>query len=274
MNPMIRKELRGRMRERRTWLLPSLYLGALGGAVALAYYFQTEDVLGLGLRELQGAEIGVAVFYTVIFTQMALLLLMAPVFSAGSITIEKEQRTLAGLLTSLLTPAQIWWGKFITALLFLLLLLFSALPVLSLPFALGGVGPREVGVAAGVTLLVVASMSAFGLFCSSFFRRSVHATAVSYAAVIALTVMTFVAFLILESRWQASQAARGQAIEELPRYIIATLYLNPFFPLTAIFGEREHRFPDWAISLLLFTALGCLAAVLSWRNLRRAGEQV
>jgi hypothetical protein len=32
---------------------------------------------------------------------------MAPIFSAGSITIEKEQRTLASLLTSLLTPAQI-----------------------------------------------------------------------------------------------------------------------------------------------------------------------
>ena len=29
MNPMIRKELRQRMRERRGWILPSLYLLAL-----------------------------------------------------------------------------------------------------------------------------------------------------------------------------------------------------------------------------------------------------
>ncbi len=274
MNPMIRKELRQRMRERRTWMLPSLYLVALGGAVALAYYFQTEDVFGLGRHELQGAQIGVTVFYTVIFTQMALLLLMAPVFSAGSITIEKEQRTLADLLTSLLTPAQILRGKFTAALLFLVLLLVSALPVLSVPFALGGVSPREVCAAAGITLLVVASMSAVGLYCSSFFRRSVHATAVSYAVVIALAVLTFAAFLILESRWLASRLAGSQATEGPPRYIIATLYLNPFFPLTAIFTGREHHFPDWAISLLLFTALGCLAAVLAWRNLRRAGEQV
>ena len=274
MNPMIRKELRQRMRERRAWLLPSLYLGVLGGAVALAYYFQTEDILGIGRRELQGAQIGVTVFETVVFTQMALLLLMAPVFSAGSLTIEKEQRTLAGLLTSLLTPAQIWCGKFIAALLFLVLLLVSALPILSLPFALGGVGPREAVIAAGITPLVLASLSSVGLYCSSFFRRSVHATAVSYAIVIALTVLTAVAFLILESRWQTSHAA-SQATVEPPGYIRATLYLNPFFPLLAIFAEAEQRhFRDWATSLIFFAALGCLATILAARNLKHAGEQV
>ena len=273
MNPMIRKELRQRMRERRTWMLPSLYLVALGAAVALAYYFATEDVFGFGPQQVQGAEIGVSVFYTVTFVQMALLLLIAPVFSAGSITIEKEQRTLGGLLTSLLTPAQIWRGKFVAALLFLSLLLVSALPVLSLSFSLGGVGMRDVALAAGITLLVLASVSSIGLYCSSFFRRSVHATAVSYAIVIALTIITFVVFLILESRWQASQLASG-GTGEIPRHIFAALYLNPFFPLTALFSEGKTHFPDWKISLILFTFLGCLAAVLAVRNLSRAGEQL
>jgi ABC-2 type transport system permease protein len=273
MNPMIRKELRQRMRERRAWLLPSLYLLALAGAVALAYYFQTEETFGQGTPQPQGAQIGVTVFFTVTFTQMALLLLMAPVFSAGSITIEKEQRTLGGLLTSLLTPAQIWWGKFVAALLFLVLLLVSALPVLSLSFSLGGVGLGDVARAAGITLLVLASMSALGLYCSSFFRRSVHSTAVSYAIVIALTVITFVAFLILESRWLDWHPG-SQGTAELPRHIVAALYLNPFFPLTALIPhQHEHRFPDWAISLILFAAMGCLAAVLAVRNLKHAGEQ-
>jgi len=275
MNPMIRKELRQRMRERRSWILPSLYLAALGGAVALAYYFETADPVGIGRRELQGAEIGVAVFFTVIFAQMAVLLLLAPVFSAGAITIEKEQRTLTGLLTSLLTPVQIWWGKFVAALLFLVLLLLCALPILSLPFAFGGVGPRDVGRAVGVTLVVLASTTAVGLYCSSFFRRSVHATAVSYAVVLALTILTFVSFMILQTRWEAARAAAGRPYTELPRHIIAPLYLNPFFPLVAVLsGEDKHRFPDWAISLLMFATLGCLAAILAWRNLRRAGEQV
>ena len=43
MNPMIRKELRQRMRERRGWLLPSLYLLVLGAAVTFAYFIATTD---------------------------------------------------------------------------------------------------------------------------------------------------------------------------------------------------------------------------------------
>src|SRR6267378_4162509 len=270
-NPMILKELQQRLRERRAWLLHTLYLLVLAGTVSFAYYASTDPVMAGGPREVQGADIGMAIFLTVIFTQIVVLLLMAPVFSAGSLTIEKEQRTLAGLLTSLLTPVQIWWGKFIAALLFLVLLLVSALPILSLPFALGGVGPREVVIAAGITLLVLASLSSVGLYCSSFFRRSVHATAVSYAIVIALTVLTAVAFLILESRWQTSHAA-SQAIVEPPGYIRATLYLKPFFPLLAIFAEAEQRhFRDWATSLIFFAALGCLATILAARNLKHAG---
>ncbi len=274
MNPMIRKELRQRMRERRTWVLPSLYLAALGGAVTFGYYFMTHDPFGFGQwREQQGAEIGVVVFFTVVYTQMALLLLMAPIFSAGSITIEKEQRTLAGLLTSLLTPAEICWGKFVAALLFLTLLLFSALPVLGLSFALGGIGPREVARAAGITLLVLAAISAVGLYCSSYFRRSVHATAVTYALVIALTLLTYVARQILYWHW-AGSFGNLRAESQIPRYVTAPLYLNPFYALTGVFAGKEKDLPHWGISLLLFAGLGILATALALRNLKRGGEHV
>src|SRR5580704_1208350 len=106
MNPMIRKELNLRMRERRGWILPSLYLVILGAVAVLAYYLVTQET-----RTKQGAEIGVAMFLTAAYTQLVLLLLLAPVFSAGALTIEKEQRTLGGLLTSLLRPTQICGGN-------------------------------------------------------------------------------------------------------------------------------------------------------------------
>jgi ABC-2 type transport system permease protein len=276
MNPMIRKELRQRMRERRSWVLPSLYLLALGGVVALTYFFSTQEMFGQFAQEKQGAQIGVAVFFTVAYAQMSLLLLLAPVFSAGSLTIEKEQRTLAGLLTSLLSPFEIWWGKFVSAMLFLILLLVSALPVLSLVFSLGGVGPDELLRATGMTLLVMASISAIGLYFSSTFRRSVHSTAVSYAAVIALTVLTFVAFTLMQFRWESMQrvaTAAGKAAPEMPRYFMAPLWLNPFYALTAAFTHGKQRFPEWLASGLVFLALGIIATLLALRNIRRSGER-
>src|SRR5439155_9740314 len=98
--------------------------------------------------------------------------------------------TLAALLTSLLSTREIWWGKFVAALLFQIFLLISAVPVLALAFAFGGVGWRELGIATLTTLVVAASLSAVGLISSAYFRRTIHATAVTYAVVTILTAVT------------------------------------------------------------------------------------
>ena len=272
-NPMILKELRQRLRERRAWLLPTLYLLVLAGTVSFAYYAAVDPEIGGAQREVQGADIGEVIFLTVVITQLVVLLLMAPVFSAGSLTIEKEQRTFAGLITSLLTAPQIWWGKFVAALLYLLLLLFSALPLLTLALAFGGVDPAQLFKVVGSTVLVLASICTLGLWCSSMFRRSVHSTAACYGFVLVLSIVTAVLFGFLVSRW-ASHNAMARA-DGPPAYIQAPLFLNPFYPLLAMlgggpFGQFSYPVSSW----LLFTALGCLAAAFSMRRIQRSGEQL
>jgi ABC-type transport system involved in multi-copper enzyme maturation permease subunit len=272
-NPTIIKELRQRLRERRSWLLPTLYLLVLSGTVSFAYYFGTEVEQQAIQREVQGADIGLTIFLTVVFTQIIVLLLMAPVFSAGSITIEKEQRTLAGLLTSLLTAPQIWWGKFVAALLFLLLLLFSALPMLAVSFAFGGVEPMQLVRATASTVLVLAAICAVGLWCSAVFRRSVHSTACCYGIVLTLSVVTAVSFGILMAHWESNAGPGG--IEGPPAYVQAPLFLNPLYPLLSMmddpaFGQFIYPWSSW----MLFAALGCLSAALAMRRLQRSGEEL
>ena len=272
-NPMIAKELRQRLRERRAWLLPTLYLLVLAGTVLFAYYMATDIESRSGVAEVQGANIGEATFLTVVFSQIVVLLLMAPVFSAGSLTIEKEQRTFSALLTSLLSAPQIWWGKFVAALLYLLLLLFCSLPLLALSLAFGGVEPIELLKAVGSTVLVLASISAVGLWCSSLFRRSVHSTATTYCIVLVLSIVTAVVYGIMFARWESRNVLnRG---EGPPAYIQAPMFLNPLYPLLAMLGEEAvAQFSYPVSSWLLFAALGCLAAAFSMRRIQRSGEQL
>lgn len=272
-NPMIAKELRQRLRERRAWLLPTLYLLVLAGTVSFAYYAAIDIGGNAGQVEVQGANIGEAIFLTVVFTQLVVLLLMAPVFSSGSLTIEKEQRTLAGLLTSLLSAPQIWWGKFVAALMYLLLLLFCSLPLLAVSLAFGGVEPIELIKAVGSTIAVLASISAVGLWCSAMFRRSVHSTAACYCIVLVLSIVTAVVYGILLARWESRNfLARG---EGPPAYVQAPMFLNPLYPLLALLGdEAVVQFSYPVSSWLLFAAVGCLAAAFSMRRIQRAGEQL
>ncbi len=263
MNPMVRKELNLRMRERRGWVLPSLYLLTLGAVSALAYYISTDKS---SYAELQGADIGVPMFLCAAYAQLSLLLLLAPIFSAGAITIEKEQKTLAGLLTSLLTPFQIWWGKFMASLLFVMLLIVTGLPVLSIAFAFGGVGPWEVAIATISTVVVMAMVSAIGLYWSSVFRRTVHATSVTYASVIAMTIVTFVIFIIEMS------THRGPGWDQISFGMKSPLYFNPVFFLTMGFTSPRHLYPEWLRCLAVFAVLTFLAIALTLWNLRRSGE--
>jgi ABC-type transport system involved in multi-copper enzyme maturation permease subunit len=272
-NPMILKELRQRLRESRAWLLPTLYLLVLAGTVSFAYYAAVDPAIGGGQREVQGADIGEVIFLTVVITQLVVLLLMAPVFSAGSLTIEKEQRTVAGLITSLLTAPQIWWGKFVAALLYLLLLLFSALPLLTLALAFGGVDPAQLFKVVGSTVLVLASICTLGLWCSSMFRRSVHSTAACYGFVLVLSIVTAVVFGFLVAHWESHNVmARA---EGPPAYVQAPMFLNPFYPLLAMLGGGAFsQFTYPVSSWLLFTSLGCLAAAFAMRRIQRSGEQL
>jgi len=261
---MIWKELQQRMRERRAWLLPTLYLLILSAVIVMAYYTAAVEEGRLG-RDLRGAEIGVAIFFATAFTQLGLLLLIAPALSAGSITIEKEQRTLSGLLTSLLTLVEIWWGKFVSSLLLMVLLLIVSIPILSLGLAMGGFGAREITMAVATTLIVVASINTIGLYCSCLFRRSVHAIPVCYAIVIALSVISLVAAVITRSVYPELRDFT---------YFKRCMYPNPFFFLTLAFAPQSDLWPDWFISAGIFLFIGVVMTLLALVHLRRAGEQV
>jgi ABC-type transport system involved in multi-copper enzyme maturation permease subunit len=263
MNPMIGKELRQRMRERRGWILPALYLMTMGAVVALTYYLMTDRP-----QPPQGWEVGVALFLTVAYTQLSLLLLMAPIFSAGALTIEKEQRTLAGLLTTLLGPVQIWWGKFVASLMYVLLLLVAGLPVLSVVFAFGGIGPWEVFIATITTIVILATISAVSLYWSSLFRRSVHATAVSYVSVIVMTVVTFIIFTFSMAVYHPTSWFTA------PYAMKAPLYFNPVYFLTMSLVPADQLYPEWLQCLAVFSLLGVVSVLLTLRNLRRGGEML
>jgi len=268
-NPMIRKELRQRLRERRAWVLPTIYV-LLPASVVLFAYSETGG--RQGVLTAQGADIGIAIFFAVIFSQVIVLLLMAPVFSAGGITIEKEQRTFASLLTTLLTPGEIWWGKFVSSLLYLLLLLSCSLPLLALSFAFGGVDPKDVLQAFAFSILVLAAVCSLGLLCSGLFRRSVHSTAAAYGLVLVLTIVTTVAFTFMQEHWRRSGRVGP---EEVPVYVHAPLLLNPLYPLLSLIGNAgESEFPYVLSSCLLFGAILLLAAAFTMRLLKRSGEQV
>lgn len=183
-NPVVVKELRSRMRGRRAFVVLSIYLLLMSGLIALIYAGYASQVnrpFGPDSR-----QAGKAVFAAVLTIQVFLVVFMGPAFTAGAISGEKERQTYDLLRTTLLSPRALVLGKLVSALSYVLLLVFAAVPLQSIAFFLGGIDWIELLVS---QLLVVVSAITFalvGLYASARMRTTLSASVVAYAGALFL----------------------------------------------------------------------------------------
>ncbi len=175
-NPVLVRELRAGLRSVRAFALLAIYVALLGAIVTVSFpaNFQIELTGDGGAR-------GQGLFWTLVWGQVGLILLLIPALSTGALAQERERQTLEPLLLSPLTPLQIVWGKAGGVLSIVGLLLLASLPLTSLCFLLGGVSPGMLVAAyAGIFGLAVFT-TGFGLYCAARWPGATRALMACYA---------------------------------------------------------------------------------------------
>lgn len=149
-------------------------------------------------------------------------LLVGPVFSAGTVTSERERQTLDLLLTTTITPWQILWGKLVASLrvstvltLFLIWPLFLACVIFLVmsPFSKENfywTNLAPIGAYLSVILATCVVTSSLALFCSVIFRKTATALMTSYLLLILLFCVPLVANFFIET-FYPQIAHRGTA---------------------------------------------------------------
>lgn len=127
----------------------------------------------------------VYICYVVVFN-----VLVGPVFSAGSVTSERERQTLDMLLTTTITPWQILWGKLIAGFrVSSVLTLFLVWPlVLAVIFGWSFYWKNLPGVFAFTMIILMTCITTaiVALFCSVMFRKTSVSMMTTYAVLILL----------------------------------------------------------------------------------------
>jgi ABC-type transport system involved in multi-copper enzyme maturation permease subunit len=235
-NPVLSRELRGRIRGNRALIILVIYL-TITAAVTLLVYAAVANSFSGGINDPEaGRGIGKAIFLTVMTASLIQVCVITPSLTAGTISGEKERQTYDLLITTLLSPLQIALGKLASALAFAMLLILAALPLAGLSFLFGGVSGVELLI--GVIGLVVTAIcyATIGLFWSTVMRTTLAATVMAQGTVI--LVLLLVPFL----------------------YVVGSL-------LAGAFNGPPSVFYVYGMGLLLslhpFIALGLTAASLS-----------
>jgi ABC-type transport system involved in multi-copper enzyme maturation permease subunit len=244
------KEVRGRMRGRRAFVVLTIYLLLLsvfafgiyqylreqadtvasdlfrGGGMIDPGFFPEEMPISTGGTAL-AANIGHAIFSGLLIVETILILVLAPAFTSGAISLEREKQTLDLLVATPLSTLGMVLGKLISALGYVFLLIIASIPLASLVFAFGGVGPEDLLRGYVLLFAVAFGMGAIGLFISALVRRTQTATVVTFVIVLALTIGTAATHEFAAAVSRPSATTEGFVVVARHRAPEALLWLNP-----------------------------------------------
>ena len=225
---MLAKELRGRMRGARAFVVLSVYLLFLGGFTLLLYYLATAAA-----RDNPAQPAGKTVFLGLVAFELGLVCFLAPSFTAGTISGERERHSYDILMTTAYPLPLVVAAKYLAALAYVFLLIVAALPLLSIAVLLGGVSPEEVLIAFGMLVASTLAFGAVGLCFSAWGRSTIAAAALAYGAmllpVVALPIV-FVAVMSFSGPFLYSPASRLSTDMLVAVYYVGgfLISLNPF----------------------------------------------
>ncbi|MGN6506875.1 MAG: ABC transporter permease, partial [Tepidisphaeraceae bacterium] len=158
-NPILIRVVSMAGQRTRDLLTRCIYLALLIGVVLLAI-FTSSGVTGSSLDQLASAS--ERIFMQMSYLQLFLVSLLAPIFTAGAITQERDAQTYDILLSTPLTNGQIILGSLGSRLFFIVALLISGIPIFSITQIFGGVGIGDIALSftiAAATAIVTGALA-------------------------------------------------------------------------------------------------------------------
>ena len=226
-NPIMVKEFRSRMRGWRAFAVLTAYLLFL----ALFSYGVYQMILltspytsGVPLSPF----IGQALYAAITNLSLFFVVFLTPALTATAISSEHEKLTLEMLQATPLAAHTILFGKLISTAGYIFLLLFAAIPLVSLVFIFGGVAPLDLLLAALVIWTTAITFGMLGLFFSAWRKRTIQAIVFSYLVILILIVGTYMLYIF----W-------GVMTQNFPPRFI--LVVNPFSALAAVLSPNGNQ---------------------------------
>jgi hypothetical protein len=286
MNPVMLKELRGRMRGVRAFIVLTVYLGLMSGFTALLYLIYTPVVRTTGSAA--AGEVGRVLFMGIVGIELLLIIFIAPSFTAGAITGERERQTYDLLRTTLLASPSFVIGKLESALSYVLLLLLAGIPLQSVAFLFGGVSELELILAFVLLMVAAVALGTVGIYFSAVAQRTLTASVRAYTATL---VVTFGAPLVLNLVLDILTNAARQVSPVVETFLVYLddlfVSMNPistawmtrdllinqkgigFWTYTLSDGSTIQRVSPWVSFTIIYLVASTILVVLAIRRMRK-----
>ena len=231
-----------------------IYLGLLVGLVLVAI-LSNSGGSSTDLSVL--AKTSSSIFQQMSYLQLALVALLAPIFTAGAITQEKDSQTYDILLATPLSNGQIVLGSLMSRLFFIVALLVSGIPIFSITQIFGGVAIRSIVLSFGIATATAFMTGALAMAIATF-KVGTRRTIFSFY----LFIVAYLGSLIVLDTFSQFHPIIGKDLNgDVAMKTSWFTGFNPFLALRTLFNDpayvppRFENLPDglrrWPIGWLL-----------------------
>ncbi len=264
INPILQKELTVGSRSFKLPLAVMLYDIALAFVAVIVVFF-----INTAINEDFGMNFNayMSIYQVIGWLQLAIMMLIAPILTAGSIAGEREKQTLEIMLTTPKKPMSIVWGKLMASLSNYMIFLISSIPIMALAFILGGLNWFAL---LGYLFMMVwmgVYIGSIGLYCSSAFKKTISAIVMTFLLVALLLVGTILVFigivLVIAVIYEIVDSNMGYTLPDLNCGLLPMLLIGN--PLTGFLDYMLRSMDVASLSDLLeeLDAFGVLMPIVA-----------
>jgi ABC-type transport system involved in multi-copper enzyme maturation permease subunit len=290
-NPVALKELRGRMRGARAFIVLTIYLLMLSTFASLMYVAVAESSVSVS-GQVNIGEIGRTLFGGIVAIEMVLVAFIAPAFTAGAISGEREHQTLDLLRTTLLSPYLLVLGKLLSSMLYVVLLLLAVIPLQSIAFFFGGVAETEVILSFIILVATALLFSTIGIYFSARSQRTLSASLLTYSVAAFISfglpiLLGTIIFIVGRSfgHFQSTMEetlliySMGLVLSTNPgasalitQYVLLNYGSIGTFSMTLDNGDKVQLISPWIPFTILYLTLTVVFFLLAVRQVRKIEE--
>src|SRR5690606_11107433 len=223
----------------RAFVVMSVYLGLMSGFTTLLYLIYSSA--NAASASAAAGEIGRVLFMGIVGIELLLIVFIAPAFTAGAITGERERQTYDLLKTTLLASPSFVIGKLESALGYILLLLLAAIPLQSIAFLFGGVSETELVLSFVILAVAAITLGTVGIYFSAVMQRTLSASVRAYTVTLIATFGIPLAGGVIISVIQGAFSGSGNVLPPVIEAALAyvQLLLTSMNPVATALTTQE-----------------------------------
>lgn len=237
LNPIVKKDVKVQARSMKIcWGVFAYEL-----ILALVYFLAMSVIQNTRMYSTANIYSYIVWLYPVLaVTQLVILGMVVPVRTASSISGEKERQTFDIMMTTSMSPFSIILGKVMTAIVQSMFYVVASMPIMALPFIIGGMSWAYLFLFLGIAILVALFSASIGIFCSSLCKKSISAVILSYVFYLVFFLGTAVpplVYSVILSNMRYNLPSVPQIYVSIEPNFYLSLLLNPAVYLVEFFSR-------------------------------------